>query len=123
MNKPQQQIQLNPIQLLQITSATLAELQKWIEKKQGTPDDSHPKKTIEARNSIFHTRLLTNLRLNEILREIAAKQQTAKLEAAKKHPQGFLSEIVKEMKPLPLDYIDTDSTRQMFQTVQTLQGR
>ena len=107
MTAKPQQIQLNPLQLLQITSATLGELQKWLEKKQGTPDDSHPKKTIEARNSIFHARLLTNLRLNEMLREIAASQKQF-------------------ARPLPAfapQYVDTESSRQMFDTVKTLGGR
>jgi hypothetical protein len=97
---PQQQIQLNPLQLLQLTAATLGELQKWIEKKQGTPDDSHPKKTIEARNSIFHTRLLVNVRLNEILREVAAKRGPAVL--------GPLPEFAPQ-------YVDTESTKAIYE--------
>ena len=121
--QPQQQITLNPIQLLQITAATLEQLQKWIENKMGKyEEDSHPKKTLEARNSIFHTRLILGVRHREILVEIAKQQEKARHEAALRAPQGYLAEIAKEMKPLPLAYIDTDDTKRMFHKVTTQQG-
>lgn len=121
-NPQQQQITLNPFQMLAVTAQTLAQLQQWIESKQGTIDDSHPKHTITAKNSIFHTRMLLNVKQQEMLREIVAKQSAAKMEAAKRAPQGFLAEIAKDMKPLPLEYIDTDDTARLFGKVTTQQG-
>ncbi len=116
---PQQQISLNPFQILSIADTALQQLQKWLEAKQGTLEDSHPAKTIEARNSIFHTRLLLGIRNRELLVELKAKQDEARTEAARKAPQGFLAEIAKEMKPLPLAYIDTDDTKRLFAKVAT----
>lgn len=113
-NPPPQQITLNPFQMLAVTAQTLAQLQQWIESKQGTIDDSHPKHTVTAKNSIFHTRMLLNVKQQEMLKEIVAKQQQEKLNAAKKAPQGFLSEIAKGLPSIPEAYIDTEDTKQLF---------
>ncbi|NDC38509.1 MAG: hypothetical protein EBZ48_10710 [Proteobacteria bacterium] len=118
-----QQIQLNPIQLLQITGQVLGQLQQWIEKKQGTPDDSHPKHTITARNSIYHTRLLTNLRLQEMLREIAdAQKKQQLLELAKKAGAGQKFLDATKLPELDLRLVDTATTERLFAKVKGQEG-
>ena len=71
--QPKQQLTLNPVQLLQITSEVLGQLIEWVERKPA-PEVSHPQHDITARNSLFHARLLTNLRLREIIVEIQKRQ-------------------------------------------------
>ena len=126
MTQNPQQVTLNPFQMIAVTATTLQQLQQWIEGKQGTIEDSHPKHTITARSSIFHTRLLLNLRQQEILKELAAHQRAEKFKqiqaATKGNPQGFLAEIAKEMKPLPLEYIDLEDSKRLFGKVKGQEG-
>ena len=123
---PQQQVTLNPFQMIAVTATTLQQLQQWIEAKQGTIEDSHPKHTMTARNSIFHTRLLLNVRQQELLKELVAQQKAEKFKqiqaATKGNPQGFLAEIAKEMQPYPQGYIDLEDTKRLFAKAKGQEG-
>ena len=76
MHKPQpkQQIQLHPVQLLQITSQVLGELKTWIETR---PEEerSHPEHDMTAAKSLHHARLITNVRLQHLVLEIQKAQE------------------------------------------------
>ena len=104
--KQPQQIQLNPFQVIQVAAGALAQLQAWIEAKQGTPDDSHPSRTVDAKRSIVHTRLLLNVKYQELMREMIAAQ---------KAPPPPL-------KPFEPKFVDTESSKLMFEKVKTQQG-
>ena len=81
-----QQVKLHPLQLLQITSEVLGQLKVWAEAKRGTPDDSHPHKTIEAITSLHHARLLCNVRLQEMARQIQAAQEAERKKVMERLP-------------------------------------
>jgi len=71
--QPKQQLQLNPIQMLQITDMVLQQLREWVEKK--APEEvSHPEKDRTAVASLHHARLLANLRCREIMVEVQKRQ-------------------------------------------------
>lgn len=78
-------IQLNPIQLLQITDKVLAELRLWIEKKPEA-EVSHSDKDRTAIASLHHARLLCGLRLREIATEIHKRQEAERQRVATQLP-------------------------------------
>lgn len=83
--QPRQQIQLNAVQLLQITSEVLGQLKDWIEKKH--PDDrTHSEVDANAARSLHHARLLTNLRLREIMIEVQKKQEAERQKTLNQFP-------------------------------------
>ena len=72
--QPRQQVQLNPLQLLQITSEVLGQLKEWAEKKAKEPQ-AHKEHDMTAVSSLHHARLLCNIRLREIMIEIQERQR------------------------------------------------
>ena len=81
----QQKIQLNPIQLLQITSEVLGQLKDWVEKRPAE-QTSHPEHDATAARSLHHARLLTNLRLREIVLELQKAQEEQRMKVLKEMP-------------------------------------
>ena len=77
MSQPQQQIKLNPIQMLQITDAVLKEMKEWAEKKAEDPQ-GHKEWDVTAVRSLHHARLLCSNRMREIILEVQKAQEAQK---------------------------------------------
>lgn len=78
MSQQPQQIQLNPVQLLQITSEVLGQLKTWVEKRPAE-EVSHPEFDATAARSLHHARLICNVRLREIVMELQKAQENQRM--------------------------------------------
>jgi hypothetical protein len=70
----QKPLQITAQQALQITDSVLAQMLTWIDGKLGEPNN-HDGKTLDARKSLFHARLLLGVKHREMIQEAVKAQQ------------------------------------------------
>ena len=70
----QKPLQITAQQALQITDSVLGQMIDWADKKIGEPNN-HDCKSLDAKKSLFHARLLLGVKHRELLQQAVKEQQ------------------------------------------------
>lgn len=73
----QKPLQINALQALQITDQVLGQMLSWIETKVNEPQ-GHKDKSLIAKRSLFHARMLLGVRHRELVNEAIKAQKQAR---------------------------------------------
>ena len=73
----QKPLQINALQALQITDTVLGQLLTWIDTKVTEPQ-GHKEKSLTAKRSLFHARMLLGVRHRELIMEAINAQKKAR---------------------------------------------
>lgn len=88
-----QQIQINPLQALQLCDQVLLQLDKYVDERIKKEPNNHKRHAITAHGSILHTRMLLNLRLRSLVQEYQAAEAKKREEALRKIPPKVAERI------------------------------
>ena len=70
-------LQINALQALQITDQVLGQMIEWADKKIGEPQGNR-KYDVQAKRSLFHSRMLLGVRHRELVNEAIKAQKQAR---------------------------------------------
>ena len=70
-------LQITAQQALQITDSVLAQMIDWVNKKIGEPNN-HDEKTMTAKKSLFHARMLIGVKHREMIHDAITAQKKAR---------------------------------------------
>ena len=88
----QKPLQITAQQALQITDSVLGQMLTWIDGKLGQ-SNNHDGKTLDAKKSLFHARLLLGVKHREMIQEAVKAQQKGRPLLQRTLPEIDMSSI------------------------------